>query len=135
VNDCIHRTLAGLTRAERPLFLKIPYNGPRALEELVADDPSRVVGILGGPPGTTRDCYELLAQGARYGARVALFGRKIQMAESPLDVVALMRPVLRGELSPLEAVRAYHGALEKKRLRPVRPLAADSEITEPVLRG
>jgi hypothetical protein len=135
VNDCIHRTLAGLTRAERPLFLKIVFNGPRALEELVADDPSRVVGILGGSAGTTRDCFELLAQAGRYGARVALFGRKIQLAESPLDLVALMRPVLRGELSPIEAVRAYHGALEKGRLRPARPLDADSEITEAVLRG
>lgn len=135
VNDCIHRTLAGLTRAERPLFLKIAYNGPRALEELVADDPGRVVGILGGAPGTTRDCYELLAQGVRHGARVALFGRKIQLAESPLDLVALMRPVARGELSPVEAVRAYHGVLAKKGLRPARAPESDAEISDPVLRG
>ncbi len=135
VNDSIHRTLAGLTRAERPLFLKIAYNGPRALEELVADDPGRVVGVLGGAAGTIRDCYELLAQASRHGARVALFGRKIQLAESPLDLVALMRPVVRGELSPVEAVRAYHATLEKKGLRPARGLAADSEIADPVLRG
>ncbi|HET9597231.1 MAG TPA: hypothetical protein VFP65_16705 [Anaeromyxobacteraceae bacterium] len=135
VNDCIHRTLAGLTRAERPLFLKIVYNGPRALEELVADDPGRVVGILGGSAGTTRDCYELLAQGARHGARVALFGRKIQLAEAPLELVPLMRPVVRGELAPAEAVRAYHAALERRGLRPARSLSADSEITDPVLRG
>jgi hypothetical protein len=134
VNDCIHRTLAGLTRAERPLFLKIVYNGPRALEELVADDPTRVVGILGGSAGTTRDCYELLAQVARHGARVALFGRKIQVAESPLDLVALMRPLVRGELSPQEAVRAYHAALRKKGVRPERTLESDLELTEVVLR-
>ncbi len=135
VNDCIHRTLAGLTRAERPLFLKIAYNGPRAREELVADDPGRVIGILGGSAGTTRDCYELLAQVARHGARVALFGRKIQLAESPLDLVALMRPVVREELSPAEAVRSYHAALEKKGLRPARPLEKDCEISDAVLRG
>jgi len=135
VNDSIHRTLAGLTRAERPLFLKIAYNGPRALEELVADDPGRVVGVLGGSAGTTRDCYELLAQAGRHGARVALYGRKIQLAESPLDLVALMRPVIRGDLSPAEAVRAYHAALEKKGLRPARTLDADAQITEAVLRG
>jgi hypothetical protein len=135
VNDCIHRTLAGLTRAERPLFLKIVYNGPRALEELVADDPTRVVGIMGGSAGTTRDCYELLAQAERYGARVALFGRKIQLAESPLDLVALMRPVVRRELSSEEAVRAYHAALRKKGVRPDRALESDLEITEAVLRG
>ena len=34
--------------------------------------------------GTTRDTFELLAQGVKYGARVALFGRKIGLAESPL---------------------------------------------------
>ena len=58
VNDSIHRTLAGLTRAERPLFLKIAYNGPRALEELVTDDPGRVVGragrLGGDDPGLLR---------------------------------------------------------------------------------
>ena len=135
VNDAIHRTLAGVTRAERPLFLKIAYNGARWLEELVSSDPGLVVGILGGAAGTTRDCYELLAQGARHGARVALFGRKIQSAEAPLALVALMRPVARGELAPAEAVRAYHAALERQGLRPARPLAADLEITEPALRG
>jgi len=135
VNDCIHRLLAGLTRAERPLFLKIAYNGSRALEELVADDPGLVVGVMGGAAGTARDCYELLAQAARHGARAALFGRKIQLSESALDLLALMRPVVRGELSPLEAVRAYHAALERKGLRPARSLQADSEITEAVLRG
>ena len=31
VNDAIVRCLAGLTEAERPKFLKIVYNGPRAL--------------------------------------------------------------------------------------------------------
>ena len=31
VNDCIVKTLAGLTTSERPLFLKMPFNGPAAL--------------------------------------------------------------------------------------------------------
>ena len=35
VNDHIVRTLAGVTSAGRPLFLKIPYYGPRAMEALV----------------------------------------------------------------------------------------------------
>lgn len=34
--------------AGRPLFLKIPYNDPGALEELAAYDPNLVVGIHGG---------------------------------------------------------------------------------------
>jgi DhnA family fructose-bisphosphate aldolase class Ia len=134
VNDCIQRCVAGLTSAERPLFLKVAYNGPRALEEMTSYDPSLVVGVLGGGAGTTRDCFELIAQAERHGARVALFGRKINLAESPLAMVSFMRAVADGELSPLEAVKAYHGALQKDRIQPDRALAADSEITEAVLK-
>ncbi len=135
VNDAIARALAGVTEAERPLFLKVAYNGPRAMEELAGYDPSLVVGVLGGSAGTTRDCYELLAQAERHGARVALFGRKINLAEAPLELVALMRPVLRREVTPEEAVRAYHGALQKRGVRPARPLAEDLQITEAVLQA
>ena len=81
VNDAIVRCLAGLTEAERPRFLKIAYNGPRALDELTSFDPSLVVGVLGGGAGTTRDCFELIHQAEKYGGRVALFGRKINLAE------------------------------------------------------
>ena len=64
VNDAIIRTLAGVTAAHRPLFLKMPYNGADALAELVEHDPSVVVGILGGSAGTTRDTFELLDRAA-----------------------------------------------------------------------
>lgn len=134
VNDCILRCLAGLTRAERPRFLKIAYNGPKALEELASFDPGLVVGVLGGGAGTTRDTFELLHQAERYGARVALFGRKINLAESPLAIVALMRQVADGTIAPAEAVRAYHGELQKEGIRPLRDLDEDSRITEAVLR-
>ena len=66
---------------------------------------------------------------------MALFGRKIQRAESQLELVGLMPPVLRGELSPADAVRAYHEALAKAEIPAQRPLAADLEVTEPVLRA
>jgi hypothetical protein len=135
VNDSIVRALAGVTEAERPLFLKVAYNGARAMEELAGHDPSLVVGVLGGAAGTTRDTYELLSQAERHGARVALFGRKINLAESPLDLVSLMRPVLRRELTPEAAVRAYHAALEKKGVRPARALADDLVITEAALQA
>lgn len=135
VNDSITRALAGVTVAQRPLFLKVAYNGPDALAELAGYDPSLVVGILGGSAGTTRDTFELLHQAERHGARVALFGRKIQHAESQLDLVGLMRPVLRGELSPADAVRAYHDALAKAEIAPHRDLEADLEVTDPVLRA
>jgi hypothetical protein len=133
VNDAIVRCLAGLTEAERPRFLKIAYNGPKALDELVAFDPGLVVGVLGGGAGTTRDCFELIHQAQKYGARVALFGRKINLAESPLDIVRLMRAVSDGALTPCEAVEDYHDALGRQGLTPSREFADDREITEPVL--
>ena len=71
----------------------------------------------------------------KYGARVALFGRKINLAESPLDIVRLMRAVADGALSPLEAVKDYHAALQKQGLKPTRELALDSAITESVLKS
>jgi hypothetical protein len=134
VNDSIVRMLAGVTQAQRPVFLKMAYNGADALAELVEHDPSLVVGILGGSAGTTRDTFELLHQAESHGARVALFGRKIQRAESQLDLVRLMRPVLRGELTPADGVRAYHQALAAAGLTAQRDLAADLEVTEPALR-
>jgi len=135
VNDSIVRALAGVTHEQRPIFLKVVYNGPDALGELTAYDPSLVVGVLGGSAGTTRDTFELLHQAEKNGARVALFGRKIQRAESQLHLVSLMRPVLRGELSPADAVRAYHDALAKNEIAPQRSLKADLEVTDPVMRS
>jgi hypothetical protein len=135
VNDSIVRCLAGLTKAERPQFLKIAYNGPRALDELASYDPGLVVGVLGGGAGTTRDCFELIHQAEKYGARVALFGRKINLAESPLDIVRFMRAVADGDVAPAEAVSAYHDALAKAGLAPMRALGADREITEAALKA
>ena len=135
VNDAIVRCLAGLTEAELPRFLKVVYNGPRALEELASFDPNLVVGVLGGGAGTTRDCFELLRQAEKYGARVALFGRKILLAESPLDMARLMRAVVDGAVGPAEAVVAYHDALRKAKIAADRDLAADNEITEAPLKA
>ena len=133
INDNILRCIAGVHTADRPQFLKIAYNGPKALEELASFDSSLIVGVLGGGAGTTRDCFELLHQAEKYGARVALFGRKINLAEAPLAMVAMMREVADGSLSPLEAVKAYHGELQKQRLKPQRALEEDMAITETVL--
>jgi hypothetical protein len=134
LNDCILRCLAGVMKADRPEFLKIPFNGPKALEELAGFDSSLIVGVLGGGAGTTRDCFELLHQAEKYGARVALFGRKINLAESPLAMVGFMRQVADGTIAPEEAVRAYHGELQKQGITPLRPLADDVQTTEAVLK-
>ena len=133
VADCILRTLAGLTRQERPLFLKIAFNGARPMQDLTSYDPELVVGVLGGSAGTTRDTFELLSAAQRSGAWVALFGRKIRLAEAPLDMVRWMREVSDGEATPEEAVRQYHAALNEKGLQPSRDLDADLQVTEPAL--
>ena len=135
VNDNILRCIAGMTKTDRPLFLKIPFNGRRAMEELASYNTELVVGILGGGSGTTRDCLELIHQGEKSGARVALFGRKIKLAESPLDLLTFFRPVIEGDMTPQEAVKAYHAVLVKKKLKPVRSLEDDQMITESVLEG
>lgn len=134
VSDAMMRALAGLTVAERPRFLKIAYNGPEALEELAAYDPSVVVGVLGGGAGTSRDCLELIAQVERHGARVALFGRKINLADHAETMVRMMRAVADGEMGSQEAVRAYHAELGRLGITPSRPLEEDAAITEDVLR-
>jgi hypothetical protein len=133
VNDSILRCLAGVNEADRPLFLKIPFNGPAALEELAGFDSTLIVGILGGGAGTTRDTFELVHQGEKYGARIALFGRKINLAEKPTAMVALMREVANGTIAPDDAVKAYHDALRKADIRPLRSFEDDRLVTESVL--
>jgi hypothetical protein len=125
VNDHIARLLAGVPSASRPKFLKIPYAGPRALEELCNYDPSLVVGVLGGSAGTTFDAFALVYEAKRHGARVALFGRKINAAEDQLAFVQCLRCVADDQMLPAEAVRAYHGALQKSKIRPYRSLEED----------
>jgi hypothetical protein len=128
VNDSIARTLAGVARAGRPIFLKIVYHGPRSMEELVAYDPHLVVGILGGGAGTTYDAFKLIAEARKYGARAALFGRKINNAECQLAFVEFLRRIVDGQVTPEEAVRAYHGVLDKLGIKPLRSLALDMEL-------
>jgi DhnA family fructose-bisphosphate aldolase class Ia len=136
INDNIVRTLAGVLEADYPLFLKLQYNGPRAMDELSAYDPGHlIVGILGGAKGTTRDTFELLAQAERHGARVALFGRKIHLAVEPLEIVGYMRAVVEGELKPEEAVKAYHDGLKKRKIKPTLDLAEDRQVTEAALKA
>ena len=136
VNDNIVRTLAGVMEADYPHFLKIQYNGPRAMEEIASFDPGHlIIGILGGAKGTTRDTFELVGQAERYGARVALFGRKILQAESPINLVRMMRRVVEKDIGAAEAVKAYHGELETIGLKPARALDEDSEITEEALKS
>jgi hypothetical protein len=129
INDAIARTLAGVPAAGRPVFLKIPYCGPEAMEELVAYDPHLVPGILGGSSGTTYDAFFLLQDARRHGARAALFGRKINHSEHQLSFVRHLRAIADGEIGAAEATRAYHDDLGKLGIRPHRPLAEDLQLT------
>ena len=65
--------------------------------------PSSWSGSWAGRPAPTATRFTLLADAQRDGARVALFGRKIKLAESPLELVRHMRRVVDGEHSPEEA--------------------------------
>lgn len=129
VNDSIVRTLAGVTRAGRPVFLKIPYFGPAAMEELAAYDPSLVIGILGGSSGTTRDAFQMLHDARRHGARAALFGRKINHAEDQLAFIEQLRLLADGQIDPIDAVERYHDHLQKHRIPPKRSLEEDLQAT------
>jgi len=133
LNDMVTRLLAGLRPEERPAFLKIPFNGTVALKELCAYDPGMVVGIMGGGGGAARDCFELLHQAQRCGARAALFGRKIIEAEDPVAMISTMRGLLDGRYDPAGAVRAYHESLNTAGVESLRSLENDLAVTEPVL--
>jgi len=129
LNDMITRMLAGVAPAGRPVFLKIVYHGPRAMEELVRFDRHLIVGILGGAAGTTRDAFQLLADAQKYGARAALFGRKINNAENQLAFVQFLRLIADGQIGPVEAVKAYHAVLDRLGIPPRRSLEDDLKLT------
>jgi hypothetical protein len=135
INDMIIKAVAGVTSKDAPQFLKIQFNGYDAMAELSAYDPGNlVVGILGGSKGTTRDTFELIHQAEQAGARVALFGRKINLAEAPLELVRLMRKTIAQELNPEQAVRDYHEYLAANSIKPRLKLKKDLLITEAVLK-
>jgi len=133
INDLIARTLAGVPQAGRPIFLKIVYHGPKAMEELVRYDPHLIVGVLGGAAGTTYDAFQLLGEAKKYGARAALFGRKINQAENQLAFIEFLRLIADDVVTPEEAVRAYHGVLEKLGIKPHRSLEDDLQLRTAVM--
>ncbi|MBX9655085.1 hypothetical protein K2Y11_15840, partial [bacterium] len=134
INDMIARSLAGVTEKGRPVFLKIVYNGPKAMEELVHYDRNIIVGVLGGSSGTTLDAFKLLSEAKKYGARAALFGRKINQAENQFAFIRFLRLIAEGVVSPEEAVKAYHAVLQKLGTKPNRSLEEDLTLQTSVMR-
>jgi len=133
INDAIVRTLGGVTSKGRPIFLKMVYHGPKAMEELVHYDPHLIVGVLGGSAGTTYDAFKLLSEAKKYGARVALFGRKINNAENQLAFIHFLRYIADGEITAEEAVRAYHDVLQRLGIQPQRSLKEDMTLRSNVM--
>jgi len=129
LNDFVARTLAGVPKAARPLFLKLPYYGAGAMQALTAYDPHLIPGILGGPSGTTYDAFFLLEDARRNGARAALFGRKIKDSEHPLTFVRYLRLIADGQVDAAEGCRAYHADLRRLGITPYRPLEHDLQLT------
>lgn len=133
INDHITRLLAGVTTKGRPVFLKIPYNGPEAMEELAGYDRSLIPGILGGSAGTTLDAFHQLWEAKKYGARAALYGRMINGSENQLLFIQHLRWIADGVIdNPAEAVKSYHAGLQKLNIQPYRSLQDDLVAT---LRG
>jgi hypothetical protein len=131
LNDCITRTLAGVTRRGRPLFLKTPWFGPAAMEQLIHYDPNMLVGIMGGSSGTTLDAFQMLWQARKQGACAALYGRRINNSEHQPTFVKILCQLANGEIEPREAVRAYRGELVQLGITPFRPLEDDLQLTQP----
>jgi hypothetical protein len=89
--------------------------------------------VLGGSAGTTYDAFRLIHDAQKHGARVALFGRKINNAEHQLAFIAMLRLIVTGRIGPEEAVRAYHGILDRLGLPAKRPLDQDLQLTDPAM--
>ena len=131
INDHIVRALAGVTKAGRPLFLKVVYKGPRFMEQLASYDPTLIPGILGGSSGTTYDAFKMLEEAKKYGAKIALYGRKINNSEHQLTFITYLRAIADSQISAEEAVKAYHGDLQKLHIKPYRSIEDDMQITNP----
>ncbi len=132
LNDHIARMLGGVTKSGRPVFLKIPYHGPAAMEQLASYDRTLVPGILGGAAGTTFDAFHQLWEARKYGARAALYGRMINGSENQGLFIQHLRWLADGQIEPAEAVKSYHAGLQKINVPSYRSLQDDLVAT---LRG
>ncbi|MDO5567307.1 MAG: hypothetical protein Q4G59_11670, partial [Planctomycetia bacterium] len=52
-------------------------------------------------------------------------GRKINSAEHQLTFIKYLRGIADSQIDPVEAVKAYHGELEKMNIKPKRSLKDD----------
>ncbi len=76
-----------------------------------------------------------MKQGEKYGARVALFGRKVYFSEDSVLILRAMRRVIEEQISSQDGVKAYHADLAAAGIAPHRALADDLELTEDILKA
>ncbi|MDB6023154.1 MAG: hypothetical protein JWQ04_3011, partial [Pedosphaera sp.] len=74
--------------------------------------------------------FKLIHDAQKYGARVALYGRKINNAEHQLAFIEMLLAITEGRVKPEEAVHAYHGILQAKNIKPHRSLEDDLKPTD-----
>lgn len=72
----------------------------------------------------------MLWEAKKYGARAALFGRKINNSENQLFFVKILRELADGNLEPAEAVKDYHCQLQEAGIKPHRSLEDDLVLTQ-----
>ena len=75
------------------------------------------------------DAFQLIYDAHKQRARLALFGRKTNLSEHPPALIEMLRRVVAGQFSPVEAVKVCHCVLQKTGIRPQRPLRQDMQLT------
>lgn len=100
INDLIARTLAGVPQAGAAGSFEDRVPRSEGDGGTCCYDPHLIVGVLGGAAGTTYDAFKLLGEAKKYGARAALFGRKINQAENQLAFIEFLRLIADDVLSP-----------------------------------
>jgi len=76
------------------------------------------------------DAFHQLWEARKYGARVALYGPMINNSEHQRTFIQHLRWIADGQISdPAEAVRSYHGALQKLGIQPYRAMDDDLKKT------
>ena len=135
INDNIVRTLAGVMDEDHPLFLKLQYNGPRAMEELASYDPGR----LDRRHPRRRRRHDPRHLRAPQPGREIRRPRRPVRPEDPLRRIAARnrRADARGRRAHDHAGRGGQGLSRRPAEaedRPARPLADDIELTEQPLK-
>ena len=86
INDVIARTLAGVGKSGRPIFLKIAYQGPEAMEALVGYDPHLIVGVLGRSRRHDARCVSSAVRGPKARGEGGVVRAEDQSSRVPVGV-------------------------------------------------